>query len=48
MFFLRHKKRLADTGFFRGFVDSHSHILPGVDDGIKTIEESLEVLAHFD
>lgn len=47
MFFLRHKKRLADTGFFKGFVDSHSHILPGVDDGIKTIEESLEVLAHF-
>ena len=48
MFFFRHKTKLADTGFFRDFVDSHSHILPGVDDGIRTIEESLAVLAYFD
>ena len=48
MFFLRHKTKLADTGFFRDFVDSHSHILPGVDDGIRTIEESLTVLAYFE
>ena len=48
MFFLRHKTKLADIGFFRDFVDSHSHILPGVDDGIRTIEESLAVLAYFD
>lgn len=48
MFFLRHKTKLADTGFFRDFVDSHSHILSGVDDGIRTIEESLTVLAYFD
>lgn len=46
--FLRHKTKLADIGFFRDFVDSHSHILPGVDDGIRTIEESLAVLAYFD
>lgn len=48
MFFLRHKTKLTDTGFFRDFVDSHSHILPGVDDGIRTIEESLTVLAYFE
>lgn len=48
MFFLRHKTKLADTGFFRDFVDSHSHILSGVDDGIRTIEESLTVLAYFE
>ena len=48
MFFLRHKTKLVDTGFFRDFVDSHSHILPGVDDGIRTIEESLAVLAYFE
>ena len=29
---------------FGGFTDWHSHILPGVDDGINTLAESLEVL----
>lgn len=28
--------------------DWHSHVLPGVDDGIKTLGESLKVLEHFD
>lgn len=31
-----------------GMTDWHSHILPGVDDGIKTIDESLQVLRTFD
>lgn len=26
-----------------GFVDIHSHILPGVDDGARTIEESMQI-----
>lgn len=25
--------------------DMHSHILPGIDDGAKTIEDSLELLS---
>lgn len=39
---------LEESGFFPGLTDWHSHVLPGVDDGIKTIEESLKVLEHFD
>ena len=27
-----------------GFTDYHSHILPGVDDGVQTMDESLEIL----
>ena len=27
-----------------GFIDFHSHILPGVDDGSRNVEESLEML----
>lgn len=38
---------LKDSGLFAGFTDWHSHILPGVDDGIKTIEESIEVLNAY-
>lgn len=33
---------------FVGFTDWHSHILPGVDDGIKNIEDSLSVLRAYE
>lgn len=32
----------------RGFTDYHCHILPGVDDGIETLEESLRVLGAYE
>jgi tyrosine-protein phosphatase YwqE len=28
-------------------VDVHSHLIPGIDDGSKSLEETLELLAHF-
>jgi tyrosine-protein phosphatase YwqE len=28
-------------------IDVHSHLLPGIDDGVKTIQESLEIIKHF-
>ena len=30
-----------------GFVDIHSHILPGIDDGPKNIEESLKLISEM-
>lgn len=36
---------LADLGIARGAVDHHSHILFGVDDGIRTLDESLKTLS---
>ncbi|MDR0657949.1 MAG: capsular biosynthesis protein [Mediterranea sp.] len=39
---------LKDSGFFEGFTDYHSHILPGVDDGVRTMEESLEILSLYE
>jgi len=45
---LFHKsKSLANTDGLRGFTDNHSHILFGVDDGIKTLDDSLTVLEHY-
>ncbi len=32
----------------RGFTDFHSHILFGVDDGVKTLDVSLEVLKRYE
>ena len=37
--FFRKKPILADL-IPEGFVDIHSHILPGIDDGSKDVEES--------
>lgn len=42
------KQTLEESGFFRGFTDWHSHILPGVDDGVQTMEEALQILAEYE
>ena len=30
-----------------GFVDIHSHVLPGIDDGAKNVKESLELISKM-
>ena len=44
----RKRKTLEESGFFRGFTDWHSHILPGVDDGVQSMDESLQILAEYE
>ena len=44
----RKKQTLEESGFFRGFTDWHCHILPGVDDGVLTMDESLQILAEYE
>lgn len=41
------KLSLKESGIFEGFTDWHSHILPGVDDGIPDMESALEVLRAY-
>lgn len=41
-------KTLRDSGILSGFTDWHSHILPGVDDGIHDMEQSLQVLKAYE
>lgn len=45
--FLR-KQTLAESGILRGMTDYHSHLLPGVDDGVQTADESLEILRLYE
>jgi len=35
---------IAKSGILKRMTDYHSHILPGVDDGVKTLDESLVTL----
>ncbi|WP_405415751.1 tyrosine-protein phosphatase [Maribacter sp. Asnod1-A12] len=30
-----------------GFIDIHNHILPGIDDGAKTVDDSIELIKGF-
>lgn len=44
----RKRISLKDSGIFEGFTDWHSHILPGVDDGVRTMEEALDILRLYE
>ena len=39
------KTTMRDSGLLQGAVDRHTHILFGVDDGVKTLDDALAVLA---
>ncbi len=42
------RRSLEDSGLFRGFTDWHSHLLPGVDDGVQTLSETLDILHRYE
>lgn len=44
----RKRISLKDSGIFKGFTDWHCHLLPGVDDGAQTMEETLQVLSLYE
>ena len=43
--FFTKKEFLVDH--LAGFIDIHNHILPGIDDGAKNVEESIELIKGF-
>ena len=48
MFFFSKKTTIAESDILRGATDHHSHILPGVDDGVETMDEALHILATYE
>ena len=42
------KTKLEKTTVFSNYTDYHSHLLPGVNDGIKTSEDSIAVLRRYE
>ncbi|AKA36094.1 tyrosine-protein phosphatase [Flagellimonas lutaonensis] len=43
--FFQKKHYLVDC--LEGFIDIHNHILPGIDDGAKSVEDSVELINGF-
>ena len=48
MFLFGSKVSFLGADVLRGWTDWHSHILPGVDDGVRTLEEALAALAWYE
>ncbi len=44
----RKRQTLEERGTFRDYTDWHCHLLPGVDDGVRTLSESLKILAEYE
>ena len=42
------KKSIKESNLLAGGCDFHSHLLPGVDDGIATLQESVEALTAYE
>ena len=42
------RRSLLESGLLKGAVDQHSHILYGLDDGVKTQEDSLAILQFLE
>lgn len=40
-------KKIFLADYLAGFVDIHNHLLPGIDDGAKTVEDSLALIKGF-
>lgn len=45
MFF---KTTIERSGIYEGYTDWHSHLLPGVDDGIKSMEDAILILKRYE
>ena len=42
------KYSIAESGLLQGLTDWHSHILPSVDDGVKSMDDSLKILDYYE
>ena len=48
MFGFLRNRTIGETGILHGMTDWHCHILPRVDDGFRSLEDSLEALSRYE
>lgn len=47
MWLFSNKTTVAESGLLEGFHDCHSHLLPGVDDGVGETDDTLQILHEW-
>lgn len=45
--FFNPRKNMQRAGLLQGMTDVHSHLLPGVDDGVASLEEALQIMKYL-
>lgn len=48
MWLISNKVLVKESGLLEGFCDYHCHLLPGVDDGVQEMKETLEILGLWE
>lgn len=48
MWFFNPSKSLPQSGLLHGMTDYHCHLLPGVDDGVEHLSETLRILHKYE
>lgn len=48
MWLLSNKILVRNSGLLEGFRDCHSHLLPGVDDGVQEVDETMQILEEWE
>jgi len=48
MWFVSNKITVRESGLLEGFCDYHCHLLPGVDDGVEELGETLQILREWE
>lgn len=48
MWLFSKKQTLEESGVYKGWTERHCHILPGVDDGVKNMDQALKVLERYE
>ena len=39
---------IEESGLLKNSIDYHSHLLPGVDDGVQSMDDTLKILENFE
>lgn len=48
MWLFSDKVLVRDSGLLDGFRDCHCHLLPGVDDGVQEVDETMQILEEWE